>query len=179
MTLAFKPPEADQAFALRQTMRHMAGGVSVITAGIGAERTGLTVTSAASLSMEPPTMLISVNRSASAWPIIRQHGHFAVNILAAHQAGVAARFAGQGGVKGAARYEGAEWDPLGSGVWGLRDALAVVDCAVAEIIERHSHGIIIGLVLSARSGIAPSRDPLVYAHGRFSPLELPGLEDEA
>src|SRR6202050_1332700 len=74
-------------------MRQMAGGVSVITAGVGDERTGLTVTSAVSLSMTPPTMIICVNRAASAWPIIRQRRHFCVNALADRHQGVADRFA--------------------------------------------------------------------------------------
>ena len=153
-------------------MRHMAGAVSVITAGIGADRTGLTATSATSLSMEPPTMLICVNRSASAWPVIRRHGHFAVNILASHQSDVAERFAGRGGVKGAARYADADWTELGSGASGLEGALAVIDCTVEEIIERHSHGIIIGAVVSATLGAGLSADPLVYGHGRFVALRL-------
>ena len=170
MTLAFKMPDTDHALDLRHAMRHMAGGVSVITAGTGPERTGLTVTTATSLSMEPPTMLICVNRTASAWPVIREHGHFVVNILSAHQEEVAGRFAGRGGVKGAARYDGAEWDRLGSGVWGLRGALATIECEVEEIIERHSHNIILGAVLSVTTG--RDHDPLVYGHGRFSPLRL-------
>jgi flavin reductase (DIM6/NTAB) family NADH-FMN oxidoreductase RutF len=172
MTAAFKLPETDHAFALRQAMRHMAGGVSVITAGTGVERTGLTVTTATSLSMEPPTMLICVNRTASAWPVIRNHAHFAVNILSAHQEEVAARFAGRDGIKGAARYDGADWDRLGTGASGLRGALAVIDCAVEEIIERHSHGIIIGAVKSVKLGSGPNHDPLVYGHGRFAALKL-------
>lgn len=172
MTIAFKPPEGEHAPALRQAMRHMVGGVSVITVGVGAGRTGLTATTATSLSMEPPTMLICVNRGASAWPIIQAHRHFAVNILSSHQEDVAARFAGRDGVKGTARYDGAEWDRLGSGVLGLRGALAVIDCAVEDIIERHSHGIVIGAVRSVRLGEGPGHDPLIYGRGRFTALKV-------
>lgn len=172
MTVAFKPPESEHAQGLRQAMRRMAGGVSVITVGTGPERTGLTVTTATSLSMEPPTMLICVNRAASAWPVIQAHGHFAVNILAFDQAHVAHRFAGRDGVTGAARYDGAEWAGLGSGVLALRGALAVIECAVEEIIERHSHGIVIGAVIGVGPGPAADREPLVYAHGRFAALTL-------
>lgn len=172
MTRASTTPDPDNRAALRHAMRHMAGSVSVITAGTGAARTGLTVTTATSLSMEPPTMLILVNRSASAWPIIRAHGHFGVNILAADQEEVAHRFAGRGGVKGAARYDGAAWDELGSGILGLKDALAVIECVVEDVMERHSHGIVIGSVLSVRLDSGAARDPLVYVHGGFSPLRL-------
>ena len=174
MTLSFTRPDTDSgtdgAEALRRAMRRAAGGVSVITAGTGEERTGLTVTTATSLSMEPPTMLICVNRAASAWPVIRRHGHFAVNILASDQADIADRFAGRGGVNGAARYGGAEWVRLGSGVLGLRGALATIDCAVADTIERGSHAIVIGTVLAVTVEPAPARDPLVYADGRFARL---------
>ena len=172
MTIAFSTPGESQAFDLRLAMRHLVGGVSVITAGIGPDRTGLTATSATALSMEPPTMLICVNRSASAWPVIRRHGHFAVNILSAHQQAVAERFAGRGGAKGAARYECATWRELPSGASGLADALAVIYCSVEEIIERHSHGIVLGGVLSVTPGPEAARHGLVYGHGRFAPMTL-------
>ena len=173
ITLAFKTPDQTHAVDLRHAMRHMVGGVSVITAGIGEDRTGLTATSATALSMDPPTMLICVNRTASAWPVIRRHRHFAVNILSAEQQPVAERFAGRGGVKGAARYDGALWRELPSGASGLDGALAVVDCAVEEIIERHSHGIILGRVVSVTCGTELSGHSLVYGHGRFAPIHLP------
>lgn len=173
MTIAFKAPEGTDALDLRQAMRHLAGGVSIITAGIGEDRTGLTATSVTALSMEPPTMLFCLNRTASAWPVIRRHGHFAVNIPSAGQQHVAERFAGRGGVKGAARYEGATWRELPSGASGLEGALAVIDCSVDEIIERHSHAIIIGGVVSVALASGVSPEPLVYAHGLFAPVRLP------
>lgn len=163
-------PLHDEAGALKAAMRRLAGGVSVITAGAGEARTGLTVTSAASLSMNSPAMLICVNREASAWPVISRERRYAVNILGAQHQHVADRFAGRGGVKGAARYEGARWRRLASGVFGLEDALAVIDCAVEDIIERHSHGIIIGAVRAVHLG--EHAEGLVYAEGRYLALGL-------
>jgi 3-hydroxy-9,10-secoandrosta-1,3,5(10)-triene-9,17-dione monooxygenase reductase component len=173
--IAVRPPH-DIAADLRAAMRHMAGAVSVVTAGRGAERTGLTVTSATSFSMEPPSMLVCVNRSSSAWPVIQAHGHFAVNVLSAGQGHVAERFAGRGNVRGAARYEGAEWVSLGSGALGLRGALATIDCSVDEVLERYSHAIVIGRVLSVAVGSNPVREPLVYSQGRYLALALPAAE---
>ena len=157
--------------SLKQAMRRMVGGVSVITAGIGDERTGLTATSAISLSMEPPTMLICVNKTSSTWPVILRRRHFCVNVLHADQEHVAARFAGAGGVKGVARYDGADWTVMGSGASGLDGALAVIDCEVDDIIERHSHGIVIGAVCDVRGAVADGT-ALVYGHGRFGSLNL-------
>src|SRR5882762_5405432 len=130
----------------RGAMRHLAGGVSVITAGRGKEITGMTVTSVSSLSVDPPTLIVSINRESSSWPLVNRHGFFGINILKADQLDVAERFTGKGGLKGADRFAGAEWITLASGVPLLVGALAAVDCEVEEIVERHSHGIVIGRV---------------------------------
>ena len=81
----------------RGAMRHLAGGVSVITVGRGKDITGMTVTSVSSLSVDPPTLIVSVNREASSWPLLKRHGFFGVNILTADQLDVAERFAGKDG----------------------------------------------------------------------------------
>ena len=81
MTLRQIPTEAQELATFKQAMRHLIGGVSVITAGSGEVRTGLTATSAISLSLDPPTMLVCVNRDASAWPVIQRERHYCVNIL--------------------------------------------------------------------------------------------------
>ena len=62
------PPDvsADQ---FRSAMRHLTGGVSVITAGRGGDITGMTVTSVSSLSIEPASLIVSINRDASSWPV--------------------------------------------------------------------------------------------------------------
>ncbi|WP_058636551.1 flavin reductase family protein [Aureimonas ureilytica] len=149
---------------LKDAMRHLAGAVSVVTAGTGDERTGATVTSAHSLSVEPETMVVSINLSSSTWPVIRRFGHFCVNILADDQQEIADRFAGRGGVKGADRYLGAQWTTLETGAGVLAGALASVDCEVDEIIERHSHALILGAV---RGVVVSGGHPLVYSHGRY------------
>jgi flavin reductase (DIM6/NTAB) family NADH-FMN oxidoreductase RutF len=155
------------ATTLKDAMRLVAGGVSVLTAGEGDERTGLTVTSAASLSIDPPTMIVCVNRNASAVPVIARRRHFCVNVLSAEHESVADRFAGRGGAKGAARYEAVEWRPQATGALALEGAIATIDCEVEEMIERHSHVIVIGAVraVTARPG-----EPLVYSRGRYHRL---------
>lgn len=156
----------------RTAMRCLVGGVAVVTAGVGEDRTGLVVTSACSLALEPPTMLVCVNRGASAWSVIQQHRHLCFSVLAGHQQGVAERFAGRGGVKGTDRYEGSNWTPLETGALGLQDALAVIDCEVEEILERHSHGIVIGAVKTVRLPGSRRSAALVYGEGRFASLPL-------
>jgi flavin reductase (DIM6/NTAB) family NADH-FMN oxidoreductase RutF len=149
----------------RGAMRHLTGGVSVITAGRGKDITGMTVTSVSSFSVDPPTLIVSINRDASSFPLIRRHGAFGVNILAADQLDIAERFAGKGGLKGADRFAGARWVTAVSGVPLLVGALSAVDCEVEEIFERHSHGIIIGRVRDVRNSTRNAA--LAYWHGQY------------
>jgi flavin reductase (DIM6/NTAB) family NADH-FMN oxidoreductase RutF len=149
----------------RGAMRHLTGGVSVITAGRGKDITGMTVTSVSSFSVDPPTLIVSINRDASSFPLIRRHGAFGVNILAADQLEIAERFAGKGGLKGADRFAGARWVTAVSGVPLLVGALSAVDCEVEEIFERHSHGIVIGRVRDVKNSTRNAA--LAYWHGQY------------
>jgi flavin reductase (DIM6/NTAB) family NADH-FMN oxidoreductase RutF len=108
---------------------------------------GMTVTSVSSLSVEPPALIVSINRGASSWPLLTRYGFFGVNILTADQIDVAERFSGKDGLKGADRFRGAEWTTRALGVPLLVGALAAIECEVEEIVERHSHAIVIGRVL--------------------------------
>jgi 3-hydroxy-9,10-secoandrosta-1,3,5(10)-triene-9,17-dione monooxygenase reductase component len=120
---------------LRDAMRHLVSGVCIVTAGLGDDQTGMTVTSATSLSIDPPTMIVCINRSSSVWQRIQRYRHFCINILADHHNEIAERFAGRGGLRGAARYAGANWKILETGAPALDGALAVIDC------NFESHGI--------------------------------------
>lgn len=149
---------------VKGAMRSLAGGISVITAGIGDDRTGATVTTATALSMDPPTMIVNINKTSSSWPVIEHHRHFCVNILSTDHQSIAERFAGFGGIKGPARYDGADWLTLTSGAPVLADALAAIDCEVEEIIERYSHAIIIGRAVAV---LRSEGNSLVYNGGKF------------
>jgi len=149
----------------RAAMRHLPSGVSVITTGRGEERTGFTATSTSSRSVEPPTMLVTVNRASSSYPTLARSRIFGVNILGADCEELAARFSGTSGARGVERYETFRWFVADSGVWLLSDALAAFDCEVEDIIERHTHAIVIGRVKSLSVSEAPGA--LVYWRGAF------------
>lgn len=153
----------------RSAMRHLAGGVSVITAGCGNDITGMTVTSVSSLSIDPPTLIVSINRDSSSWPLLKRSGFFGVNILTADQLDVAERFSGKGGLKGADRFIGAQWSAGMSGVPLLADALAAIDCAVEDIVERHSHAIVIGRVLDMQ--LSSRTAALAYWQGQYVAID--------
>ncbi len=163
---ALLPPPLADGGQLKQAMRRLLGGVVVVTAGIGEERVGFTATSAVSLSVDPPSMLVCVNRASSTWPVIARRRHFCVSILGAEHQAIAERFAGIGGERGAARYRGANWTIMESGASGLTEAQAIVDCVLDEVIERHSHAILLGAVREVRLNRV-ERPGLVYGGGRF------------
>jgi flavin reductase (DIM6/NTAB) family NADH-FMN oxidoreductase RutF len=131
----------------RSAMRRLTGGVSVVTAGRGRDISGMTVTSVSSLSVDPPALMVGINREASSWPLVKRYGFFGVNILTADQIDIAERFTGKGGLKGAERFAGADWRTRVSGVPLLAGALVAIDCEVEDVVERHSHAIVIGRVL--------------------------------
>jgi flavin reductase (DIM6/NTAB) family NADH-FMN oxidoreductase RutF len=153
----------------RSAMRHLAGGVSVITAGRGKDISGMTVTSVSSLSVDPPTLIVSVNRESSSWPLLRRYGFFGVNILTADQVDIAERFAGKDGLKGVVRFDGAQWFTRASGVPLLTGALAAIDCEVEDVVERHSHVIVIGRVLDVQ--LSSRTAALAYWQGQYVAID--------
>jgi flavin reductase (DIM6/NTAB) family NADH-FMN oxidoreductase RutF len=157
------------ADAFRGAMRHLVGGVSVITVGRGKDITGMTVTSVSSLSVDPPTLIVSINRESSSWPLLQRDGVFGVNILTSDQVEIAERFTGKDGLKGADRFAGAQWATRASGVPLLVGALAAIDCEVEHIVERHSHGIVIGRVLDLQ--LSPRTAALAYWQGQYVAID--------
>jgi len=153
----------------RGAMRHLAGGVSVVTAGRGQNITGMTVTSVTSLSVEPATLIVSINRHASTWPLLRRERFFGVNILSSDQLDIAERFTGKSGLKGVDRFAGAQWTTSVSGAPLLIGALSAIDCEVEDIFERHSHAIVVGRVLDI---VTSSRTAaLAYWQGRYVAID--------
>lgn len=150
-------------------MRAFVGNVSVLTVGDGEAATGLVVTSAISLSAEPPLLLACVSRSASSHALLESGGCFGWSSLgAAHQA-VAERFSGFGGVKGAARYAGTDWETAVTGARLLAGAPVAFDCTVEELIVRATHSILIGRVRAIRS--TTGAGALVYWQGGYRALQ--------
>jgi flavin reductase (DIM6/NTAB) family NADH-FMN oxidoreductase RutF len=164
--LARENDEVELQFRL--IMRRLAGGVSIITAGRGEDITGMTVTSVTSLSVDPPRLLVSVNRQASSFALIERHGLFGVNILGADQLDLTRRFS-NGKLKGRQRFDGIDWSAGSSGVPILGESLATLECRVEEIIERHSHAIIIGSLLDFDLSSRPSS--LVYWNSGYIEID--------
>jgi len=151
--------------AFKSALRGTAGVCSVITVGIGADLSGLVLTTAVPLSVDPPLIMACVNRTSSSFPLLERYRCFGWNSLGAGHQPVAERFSGFNGEKGAERYAGAEWDTAVTGARLLRGAPVACDCTVEEIIERATHAIVIGRVRALRA--TPGAGSLAYRDGRY------------
>ena len=151
-------------------MRHLPSGVCVVTFGQGDVAHGHDRDLGLIFVLEPPTMLVSVNRASSSYAALAGSRAFGVNVLASEHQDVANRFTGRGGEQGLERYAERRWFTLNSGVWLLSDAVAVFDCEIEEIIERHTHAIVIGRI----TGLVASGGPARWSTGEASTTNWAG-----
>jgi flavin reductase (DIM6/NTAB) family NADH-FMN oxidoreductase RutF len=154
--------------AFRHAMRALSSGVAIVACGDGETRAGCTVISLASLSLAPPTLIVCLARSSSTLARLREAGAFSVNLLSFRHQAVAHRFSGHSGAHGPRRFDGTQWTTLSTGAPVLADALAAFDCLVEEVIERHSHAIILGAVVSLNEGL--DEPVLARRRGDYAPL---------
>ncbi|MEQ1611528.1 MAG: flavin reductase family protein [Hyphomicrobiaceae bacterium] len=152
----------------RACMRHLAGAVTVIATGAPGHRFGLTATAVCSLSDDPATLLVCVNRAASAHDVISRNRNFSVNLLADDQEPIAGRFSGRAGHKGETRFEGGDWRTLATGAPTLVNSLTTFDCEVNQEHVFATHTIFIGRVVASTT--RGSAEPLVYLRGAFRHL---------
>lgn len=162
------PPPAPDATAFRLAMRELASGVAVIACGEGENRNGCTVTSLTSLSLSPPSLLVCIGLGSSTLATLRASRTFGVSVLAARHEKLADRFAGRDGAVGAQRFEGGNWKRLVTGAPLLADSIAVFDCRLDDLIERHTHAIVIGAVAAVRKGAAT--EALVHWRGDYETM---------
>lgn len=152
-------------------MRSAVTGVSIVTTDGAGGRAGLTVSSMASVSADPPMLLVCIKRGSPLVQRIRMHGAFGVSVLGAHQAPIADVFAGRPGHGQPYDFDSARWEQSVTGVPLLAGAAATFECLVATTVEAGSHTIVIGDVLQADRG---SATPLAYTDGAYAaPGRLP------
>ena len=154
----------------RDIIGRFASGVTVITVEHEEQPYGATASAVCSLSLEPPMLLVCLNKSSSTAQAIAAARRFAVNILGEGQADAAMRFAGKGDKFAGQRIvRGVAGQPL------LGDALAKLECRVVEEVTGGTHTVFLGEVEQAtgRHGA-----PLAYFRGQFGRLELKH-DDEA
>lgn len=148
----------------RQGMRRLAGGVCLVTAVENGERHGLVATSVTSVSLEPPTLLVCINRSASAHDPIARTRRFGVSLLSQADVEIAQRF---GAARDRARrFRSGEWSTIAGDLPTLASALASFECSVVKAVTANSHSVFIAEVGEIRLR-HEAEASLVYLGGRY------------
>jgi flavin reductase (DIM6/NTAB) family NADH-FMN oxidoreductase RutF len=151
--------------AFRAVLGRFATGVTVVTARDRRGRDiGMTVSAFASLSLEPPLVLMCIDHSASVYTPLSKATHFIANILSEGQEAIARRFA----ESKPNRFDGIGYERGQTGVAVLLDVLGYVECEVVERHEAGDHDIIIGRVEVA---VANEGKPLLYSRGGYAQME--------
>ena len=129
----------------REALGQYAAGVTVVTTRDAAGRPlGLTVTAFASVSLEPPLVLVCVDNRSEAHAGFRETGLFAVSVLGEEQETVSQRFA----AGGPAKFNGLDLLPGQTGVLLVPGALAHIECRVVATHPGGDHTIYVGEVLT-------------------------------
>ena len=155
----------------RKVMGHFATGVTVVTTFDDAGRpAGITVNALSSVSLEPPLIVIALDRRRFITPMVHAAGRFAVNILGEHQQALAHCFAGASVAPGRDAFCGATWWPGETGLPLLDGAIASLECTVVETHPVGDHDLFIGQVEALASGEHDPR-PLLYYRRRYLRLD--------
>ena len=152
----------DEVF--RDVISRFASGVTVITTTAGGSDHGTTASAVSSLSMDPPMLLICLNRTSDTQAAILESGVFGVNILAEDQGQIAYQFA----KKGQDKFAGVGIRRGRTGVPLVEDALAHLECEVDETVTGGTHTVFLARVKEAAG---KEGTPLTYFRGRFGRLE--------
>ncbi len=156
--------EPDFAANFRTSMRRHASGVCIVTVGAGENVNGMAVTAASSFSMDPPSILVCINGSASLAQHLEEGVDFGLTVLGVQHQALAAAFSRK--PSGRTRFDHGRWRlETGKTPW-LEDAPANLVCIVDRRLAYGTHLALIGRVQDARLG--PDAPSLVYRDGRYS-----------
>jgi flavin reductase (DIM6/NTAB) family NADH-FMN oxidoreductase RutF len=125
---------------------------------------GMTVSAFCSVSLEPPLVLICIEKTASAHEALTSAPGFVANILSAKQEQIARRFS----IVDIDRFEGVGFSRSRNGIAVLDDVLGVIECSRVALHDAGDHTVIVGKVEASR---AESGAPLLYYRGGYAQLE--------
>ena len=149
---------------IRHVMGHFATGVTIVTtkdkAGVP---TGITANAFSSLSLDPPLVLVCIDKKANCYDCFEDSRVFAVNLLGEHQEHLANRFA----TKGIEKFRDTPWRMSGNEIPLLDETIGHIECAVSHACDGGDHTIYLGRVLHAE---AAGDRPLLFFKGRYQRL---------
>lgn len=162
--------------ALRQTMRQWVTGVTIVTSVADGRRGGMTVSSFTSVSLEPPTVLVCLNKTTFTHDLVQKSKIFAISLLGVGQEEISNRFAGfdPSILDHDQRFEGVEVATGATGADLIVGAIGWLDCRVTAAHDTTTHTVFFGEVIYAHAPL--DRAPLVYYNRNYqvmTPVEQP------
>lgn len=144
-------------------MRNVANSVTVVTTDGSGGKQGATVSSFCSVSADPPTLLVCLNKESRVHEAVLTNKTFCVNVLPAGFENLAQRFAGFHDKEQPDRFAGIELETAEFGLAVFPGATAFL-CDTQQAVASGSHTVFIGEVKAIHNG---KKDPLIYLNGRY------------
>lgn len=154
------------ADAVRKTLRGYASSVLVVASADRGGRAAMTATAVVPVCLDPPTMLVCVNRAAELYPILARGAGFTLSLLRPGQEAISN--ACGGAAEGEARFALGDWRTNADGLPWLADAASVLGCRQVRRVAQGSHDIVIGEVAWLQGG--EGVDPLLHVDGGYRAL---------
>lgn len=156
------------ATAFRAAMARFPGAVTIVTTGRAEGRRGITATAVCSVTADPPSLLVCLNRKTGTCAAVASSGRFAVNLLPGDGGPLALAFAGATGATGADKFALGDWKDDPFGLPRLTSAIASFSCEVSEQVDAGTHTLFIGQVVAVTTAAGA---PLLYEQSRFHQLQ--------
>jgi flavin reductase len=125
----------------RDAMARLGAGVNVVTTDGRSGRHGITASAVCSVTDDPPTLLVCINRASTSNAVFKDNGVLCVNVLDSHHAALSARFAGGALTMGDRFGDASHWAELETGSPVLKDAAVALDCRIVSINEVGTHSV--------------------------------------
>jgi len=152
----------------RNAMARLGAAVNIITTDGPAGRAGFTASAVCSVSDEPPSLLVCLNRSASVYETFKSNGVLCVNVLGAGHQDISNLFGGKTSMD--ERFASATWSQGPSCSPILEDASVSFDCRLSQITEVGTHDILICEVISI--SIGKQARSLIYFNRQYHELSV-------
>ncbi|WP_367595460.1 flavin reductase [Teichococcus deserti] len=137
----------------REAMARLGAAVNVITSDGPGGRAGLTASAVCSVTDDPATLLVCINRNSTQYAAFKANGVLCVNVLAGGQQAISNHFAGATGAATAEqRFEIGAWSRLETGAPVLDGAAVSLDCVIDEVLEKGTHGVFFAAIRAIRLG---------------------------
>ena len=157
-------PVAPDTF--RTVMGHFVTGITVVTTLQDGQPRGITVNALTSVSLEPPLVVVALDRRRFITPSVHETGRYAVNVLSEVQQALSDCFAGAAVTPDRDAFCGAAWTPGPTGLPLIDGAIATLECSVTRVFQAGDHELFVARVDSVGNA-EPHPMPLLYYRRQY------------